>query len=64
MSISSVDILSVKYHRFPLAYVFIHGEFGTIKCLNLSYTWILLLCQSHKAKCFEIHIFFVCYFVL
>ena len=35
MSISGVDLPDVMYLRFPLAHGDIHGEFGTIECLNL-----------------------------
>jgi hypothetical protein len=45
-------------------YEIIHGEFGAIECLNLKYALTPLPCQSHRDKCFEIHVFFVCHFVL
>jgi hypothetical protein len=42
----------------------IHREFSTIEWLNLKYALTPLPCQSHRDKCFEIHVFFVCHFVL
>jgi hypothetical protein len=32
--------------------------------LNLKYALTLLPCQFHWDKCFEIHVLFVCHFVL
>jgi hypothetical protein len=56
--------LDVMYRRFLLTHEVIYGEFGAIKCLNLKYALTPLLCQSHRDKCFEIHVFFICHFVL
>jgi hypothetical protein len=56
--------IGVMYHRFPLTHEIIHGEFGAIEWLNLKYALTLLPCQSHKDKCIEIHVLFVCHFVL
>jgi hypothetical protein len=48
----------------PLTHEIIHGEFGAIEWLNLKYALTPLPCQSHRDKCFEIHVFFICHFVL
>jgi hypothetical protein len=64
VSISGIDLLGVMYRRFPSTHEIIHGEFGTIKFLNTKYALTLLSCQSHWDKCFKIHVFFVCHFVL
>jgi hypothetical protein len=54
----------VMYRRFPLAHEIIYGEFGAIERLSLKYALTPLPCQSHRDKWFEIHVFFVCHFVL
>jgi hypothetical protein len=64
VSISGIELLGVMYRRFSLKHEVIHGEFGAIECLNLKYALTPLPCQSHEDKCFEIHVFFVCHFVL
>jgi hypothetical protein len=56
--------LDFMYRRFLLTHEVIHGEFGAIKCLNLTYALALLPCQSHRDKWFKIYVFFVCHFVL
>jgi hypothetical protein len=56
--------LDFMYRGFLLTHGTSHGEFSAIKCLNLTYALALLPCQSHRDKCFEIYIFFVCLFVL
>jgi hypothetical protein len=64
VSISGIGLLGVIYRRFTLIHEVIHGEFGSIECLDLKYALTPLLCQSHRDKCFETHVFFVCHFVL
>jgi hypothetical protein len=64
VSISGINLLGVMYCRFPLTHEVIHGEFGAIELLNLKYALTPLHCQSHRDKCFKIHVFFVCHFVL
>jgi hypothetical protein len=63
VSTSGLDLLGVMYRRFPLIYEVIHGEFGAIERLSLKYALTPLPCQSHRDKCFEIQVFFVCHFV-
>jgi hypothetical protein len=63
VSIYGIDLLSVLYRRFPLTHEVIHGEFGAMERLNLNYAPTPLSCQSHRDKCFEIHVFFVCHSV-
>ena len=59
-----VKALLGVYLRFPLAHEDIHGEFGAIERLNSCHTLTTLSCHSHRKRCFELHDFFVCHFVL